>query len=77
MSSVECLASRLIKLRQLRESLCEKEKNWKEAFAARDWMVAQLKCLSDMAAKDETDKEEIKNRIDDLLCVLDPGDEDE
>ena len=76
MSSVECLSARLSKLRQLRESLCQKEKNWQEAFEARDWIVEQLMCLKKMT-EDDSSKEDIKNRLDDILCVLDPGDDDE
>tara|TARA_Y100000287_G_C13944497_1_gene221083 strand:+ start:300 stop:530 length:231 start_codon:yes stop_codon:yes gene_type:complete len=75
--SIDCLADRLSKLRKLRESLCEKEKTWQEAFAARDWIVDQLNTLKSMASDDETTKEEIKERIADILCVLDPGDENE
>lgn len=76
MSSVECLSDRLSKLRQLRESLCQKEKNWEEAFAARDWIVEQLNCLKKMV-EDDAPKEAVKNRLEDILCVLDPGDDDE
>jgi len=73
--SSECLSSRLVKLRQLRESLCQKEKNWQEAFEARDWIVEQLICLKKMA-EGEASKEDIKNRLEDILCVLDPGEDD-
>ena len=41
----DCITVRLSKLRQMRESLCKKEKAWKEAFAMRDWIVDQLKIL--------------------------------
>tara|TARA_Y100000593_G_C4306106_1_gene335803 strand:+ start:2505 stop:2738 length:234 start_codon:yes stop_codon:yes gene_type:complete len=75
--SIECVASRLSKLRKLRDSLCEKEKNWQEAFAMRDWIVDQLKILKSMTSKENTTKEDISNRLDDLLCALDPGDSDE
>lgn len=75
--SVECLSDRLSKLRQMREHLCEKEKNWKEAFAARDWIVDQLNILKKMSEDNIHTKEDIKNRIDDILCVIDPGEEDE
>tara|TARA_R100000734_G_C3234542_1_gene41336 strand:+ start:311 stop:544 length:234 start_codon:yes stop_codon:yes gene_type:complete len=75
--SVECLSDRLSKLRQMREHLCEKEKNWKEAFAARDWIVDQLNILKKMSEDNTHTKEDIKNRIDDILCVIDPGEEDE
>lgn len=77
MSSVDCLATRLSKLRQLRENLCQKEKNWQEAFAARDWIVEQLNCLKKMTENNNASKEDIKNRLEDILCVLDPGEDDE
>ena len=75
--SVECLSDRLNKLRQMREHLCQKEKNWKEAFAARDWIVEQLNILKTMSDEPEYSKEDIKNRIDDILCVIDPGEDNE
>ena len=73
----DCISVRLNKLREMRETLCKKEKTWKEAFAMRDWIVDQLKILQTMSAQDQTSKEDIKDRIDDLLCALDPGDKDE
>ena len=75
--SVECLSDRLSKLRKMRENLCEKEKNWKEAFAARDWIVEQLKVLKTMSEDEDSSKEEIRERLADILCVMDPGEEDE
>ena len=75
--SLECVAERLSRLRAMREKLCQKEKNWAEAFAARDWIVGQIKILRDMTEDDAATKEDIKDRINDLLCVLDPGDDDE
>ena len=73
----DCITVRLSKLRQMRESLCKKEKAWKEAFAMRDWIVDQLKILQTMTNQDQASKEDIKNRLEDLLCALDPGDKDE
>ena len=73
----DCITTRLGKLREMRESLCKKEKTWKEAFAMRDWIVDQLKILHTITEKDQTSKEDIKNRLEDLLCALDPGDKDE
>ena len=73
----DCVSARLSKLREMRESLCKKEKTWKEAFAMRDWIVDQLSILQSMTSDDQTTKEDIKARLDDLLCALDPGDKDE
>ena len=73
----DCISVRLSKLRKMRESLCKKEKTWKEAFAMRDWIVDQLKILQEMAVKDQTSKEDIRDRLEDLLFALDPGEKDE
>ena len=73
----DCITARLSKLREMRASLCKKEKSWKEAFAMRDWIVDQLKILHLLTDDDKASKEDIKNRLEDLLCALDPGDNDE
>ena len=73
----DCITVRLGKSREMRESLCKKEQTWKEAFAMRDWIVDQLNILQEMTTQDQTTKEDIKDRLDDLLCALDPGDKDE
>ena len=71
----DCLAERLKKLRDLRAKLCSREKNWKEAFEARDWIVTQLKLLHNMSSSKVHTKEELKERIADILCVFEPEDE--
>ena len=73
----DCISVRLSKLREMRASLCKKEKTWKESFAMRDWIVDQLNILQVMTADEKTTKEDVRERINDLLCVLDPGDKDE
>jgi uncharacterized protein (DUF2342 family) len=70
--SNNCLADRLKRLRDLRSKLCNKEKNWQEAFKARDWIVDQLKILRDMADADSVTKQCIKDRLEDILCVFEP-----
>jgi len=77
--SLSCsVADRLAKLREMRDSLCKKEKIWNEAFAARDWIVDQLQLLQSMAGSDDSSKKDIKERISDILCVLAPeGETDE
>ena len=76
MSSVD-IGSWLQKLRNLREKLCSKEKNWKEAFEARDWIVSQLKSVQEMAKSTVSTKDDINERIADILCVLSPDDGDD
>ncbi len=72
--SLSCSVSdRLARLRAMRESLCKKEKTWKEAFAARDWIVDQLQALEKMTDNPASTKEDIKERICDILCALDPS----
>jgi hypothetical protein len=75
--SNNCLADRLKRLRDLRSKLCNKEKNWQEAFKARDWIVDQLKILRDMSDTDSVTKQNIKDRLEDILCVFEPSAEDE
>ena len=57
----------------MRDDLCKKEKVWQEAFAARDWVSSQIKILHTMCHESETTVECIKERIEDILCVLDPN----
>ena len=74
--STPCMADRLQKLRDLRKKLCDKETNWKEAFEARDWIVDQLKNLHTMSETETCTKEDIKERIADIICVFEPNDGD-
>lgn len=72
------ISERLKKLRDMREKLCTKEKTWDEAFKARDWIVDQLRYLQKMSNSETYTKDDIKNRVADILCVLDPdGDNDD
>ena len=70
--SIECIADRFAKLRAMREKLCNQEDNWEEAFQARDWVVDQLQCMKQLIKAPDATKEDILNRVEDLLCVLDP-----
>ena len=76
MSTSGKLVDRLKKLRELRTHLCDKEKNWQEAFKARDWVVDQLKILHSMTDAESVTKQCIKDRIEDILCVFEPNEED-
>ena len=70
--SIDCIADRFAKLRAMREKLCNQEDNWEEAFQARDWVVDQLQCMKQLIETPDATKEDILNRVEDLLCVLDP-----
>jgi len=71
--SIESISDRFAKLRAMREKLCSKEKNQDDAFQARDWVVDQMQYLKKLIQKDASTKADILNRIEDLLCVLDPA----
>ena len=68
----KCISERLEKLRNLRTKLCKKETAWDEAFKARDWMVDQLKTLHGMAISEVHTKNDISERLEDILCALEP-----
>lgn len=59
------------KLRLMRESLCKREKTWRDAFEARDWVVDQIKVLHELSLDTDVDKNQMKVRIEDILCALD------
>ena len=67
-----CIMDRLSKLRNLREALCNREKNWKEAFEARDWIVNQLNDILVMVRSHPDDIKPIEARIEEILVALDP-----
>ena len=70
---MECDAKESItRLRQLREELCKKQADWKQAFAVKDMIVSQLKAIKESATDPDTSKEEIVNKIDSILVLIDP-----
>ena len=71
------ISKRLQKLRDMRTKLCKREKNWEEAFQARDWIVTQLTDLINLIEPDSTSKDDIKDRVEDILCVFEPNDGEE
>ena len=70
------LSERISKLRSMREELCKKEHNWKRAFDIKDWINEQLNELLIMSRDEKFEKKDIENRIEDILCVLEPEDKD-
>ena len=74
--SFESMSARLAKLREVREKLCSKEHNWEEAFKAKDWITDQLKDLLRIAKDNQQTREDIVDRIEDILCVLEPDDKE-
>ena len=68
----ESIADRFAKLRSLRDNLCKKEENWKKAFDIKDWMADQLVDLLKMIRDQNVSREDIEDRVEDILCVIDP-----
>ena len=70
--SKETIADRFAKLRSLRAKLCDTGHNWNEAFKARDWVVNELKDVMNLCNSTNTSKEEVADKVTDILKVLDP-----
>ncbi len=64
--------SSIQKLRKLREELCNKQAQWKNAFAIKDAIVDELKVLKTYASDPGVSRENIVNKIDSLLVLIDP-----
>jgi len=68
----ESIADRFAKLRSLRDNLCKKEENWQKAFDIKDWMADQLVDLLNMIRDQNVSRDDIEDRVEDILCVIDP-----
>lgn len=62
----------IVRLRKLREELCEKQSAWKQAFAVKDMVVEHLKVMKQSALNPDGTKEEILEKIEALLVLIDP-----
>ena len=62
----------ITKLRKLREDLCEKQAEWKKAFAVKDIVVNQLKAIKESALDPNVGRDDILKKIDSLLILIDP-----
>ena len=60
------------KLRKLRDELCNKQSQWKKAFAVKDAVVNELKVLKTFASDPEVSRSDIVDKIDSLLVLIDP-----
>ena len=69
--------SSIAKLRKLREELCGKQNQWKNAFAIKDAIVSELKVLKEYACDPDSSREAIVKKIDCLLVLIDPDREEE
>lgn len=71
------IIERLEKLRSLRENLCQKSETWNEAFQTRDWIVAKIKDVIEQGKNDNVTKEDIINKLEDFICVIEPENDEE
>ena len=70
--SNESITERFAKLRSLRSNLCKKEENWQKAFDIKDWMAIQMTDLLKMIRDQSISRDDIEDRVEDVLCVIDP-----
>ena len=71
------ITERLSKLRSLRENLCQKSNTWQEAFQARDWFIDSIKEVIAQGKCDKVTKEDIINKLEDFICVIEPEEDNE
>ena len=62
----------ITKLRKLREALCAEQSEWKKAFAVKDTIVGELKAIKESALDPDVGREDILEKIDSLLILIDP-----
>ena len=71
------ISDRFLRLRELRNTLCKKNDKWSEAFILRDWLIENLKDLVKRAESDKVLKQDMINELEDLICVVEPEEEED
>ena len=66
------IVERLEKLRSLRDNLCQKSETWSEVFETRDWIVEKIRDVIAQGKNDKVTKEDIINKLEDFICVIEP-----
>ena len=74
-NNTSSITDRLAKLRTLRDNLCQKSQTWQEAFQARDWVIQSLKEVIAEGKNKGITKEDIINKLEDFVCVIEPDGE--
>ena len=62
----------ITRLRKLRDNLCQKQSEWKNAFAVKDMIVIKLKSIKESALDTSISRDELLKEIDTLLVLVDP-----
>ena len=74
-SSCSSFSESILKLRSLREKLCESQKTWKEAFEIRDYVLKELGELRCMLKDENYTKEDCSKKVSSILNVFSLGEE--
>lgn len=70
---MDCDAKESItRLRKLRDDLCQKQSDWKKAFAVKDVIVVKLKDIHKSALNPDVSRDVLIQEIDALLILVDP-----
>ena len=71
------MSDRCTKLRELRDELCKKNSKWSEVFTLRDWLIDNIKDLVKKAESDIVTKQDVINKLEDLICVVEPEEDED
>jgi len=71
------ISERFERLKEIRETLCKKNEKWNEVFDLRDWLINNLKEVIAQSKSDLVKKEDIINKLEDLICVVEPEEYDD
>lgn len=71
------ISERFSKLRELSEHLGKKSSKLSEALELNDWLINKLKDLTEQSKSDMLSKQDVIDKLEDLLCVVEVEDEEE
>ena len=60
----------ILRLRTLRDKLCEQEKTWQEAYNVRDYTINQLVELHTMVVSPNFSQDDCKEKLENILECL-------
>lgn len=61
-------------LKKLREEICEKTDKKNQFLELRGWLIESLKDLVEQSKSNKVKKDDIVNKLADLICVIEPED---
>ena len=70
-------SARFEKLKSLRAELCEREKSRAERIQQQKWLLEQFNDLKTLTECDSCSLEAVKKRIDQIVCELQEGADNE